>query len=440
MRNRRSVAVLFCALGVVLHAIPAAAQDRVISLEEAQRLALANFETVRGARERIEQARAGRVQAASLSKPSVAASGVLTKNFITGEFNFSGYTIRVLPPYDYNLALAVSQPLFTGFRHQRMREQAEVGVDVAHRAFAITAQDGLLEVTRAYYHVLAARENMEISQRAVEVSREALRSAESLYNAGETVETSVLRARVAVMEARRQLLESENAAELANEQLALLTGVPGGFHVVRPPRPAFSGGPLNDLIDQALDNRSEVKALSLQRRIAELEIARRQGQYLPSITADAVYLQRRASFPSSQLSSVSVNATWLLFNGGRTAAEIASARSELHQIELQQELLRKQTALQVRATYMTVETLNASVDMLTAQVELARRNAESTFRAYRVGEATDLDLLEANATMTRSERQLAVTTFNREIAMYELQRAVGTFAIDVLPAAAGGSQ
>jgi outer membrane protein len=410
----------------------------MVTLGNAQQLAVANYEAVQGARERLQEARYTRRQADALRLPTVAVNSVFTRNFITGEFTFSGQTIRVLPAFDYNLAIAVSQPVFTGLRTGKMRQQAAIGEEAATRMLDVSTDDAVLDATRAYYRVLGAQENVEISARAVAVTGEMLRTAESLYRAGEAVETAVLRARVAATEARREALEAANGLELARQQLALITGIEGDFHVVRPPRPDAARRGLEDLIALALQNRPEIQALAFQRRISELEVEKRHGQYLPTVTADAMYLQRRASFPSSQLSSVSINATWLLFNGGRTAAEVAVARSGLHQIELQLELLRKQTRQQVRAAYMNVDTHAASVDMLTAQVDFARRNAESTARAYRVGEATDLDLLEANATLTRSERQLALTTYALEVGIYELQRAVGSISTAAGAAAAGG--
>ena len=80
------------------------------------------------------------------------------------------------------------------------------------------------------------------------------------------------------------------------------------------------------------------------------------------------------------------------------------------------------------------------MDVLTQQVDVSRRNAAETARAYAVGEATDLDILTANEQVTRSERDLLSATFSYEIAMYELQRAVGTLAPDLVAAAAPGGQ
>ena len=78
--------------------------------------------------------------------------------------------------------------------------------------------------------------------------------------------------------------------------------------------------------------------------------------------------------------------------------------------------------------------------MLTQQVDVARRNADETSRAYKVGEATDLDTLTANDQLARSERDLLDATYSYEVALYELQRAVGTLAPDLVAAAAPGGQ
>jgi outer membrane protein TolC len=119
---------------------------------------------------------------------------------------------------------------------------------------------------------------------------------------------------------------------------------------------------------------------------------------------------------------------------------VAGAKSQLREIELQRDLLRKRVEQQIRSAYLDIETQAASVDMLEMQVEFARKNADSTQQAFRVGEATDLDILASNETLTRSERQLALATYQLELAIYELERAVGTFARDTISAALGGDK
>jgi outer membrane protein len=323
-------------------------------------------------------------------------------------------------------------------RTQRGKRQAALGVDVATKSFDVTAQDTLLDVVQGFYRVLGAQDNVEITKRSLAFSEETLRTSESLYRAGEAVETAVLRARVAQSDAKRQLLEAENTLVLAKQQLMLLTGIAGDYQVARPERPPAFGQSLEELIKMGMDGRRELQAITIQKKIAQLEIEKQKGLYLPSVDAQATYLQRRADFPSRSLSSVSVNATWSIFDGGRTPAQVATARSGLRELVAREDLARKQTELEIRSAYLAMDTFAASVDMLTAQVEFARMNAESTARAFKVGEATDLDMLEANASLTRSERELALTSYSLDVAMYSLQRAIGTFAADLVPATPTG--
>jgi outer membrane protein TolC len=439
LRSARVFAL--AALVLVVSASRGHAQaPKTFTLEEVQRLAAGNYELVNVAREQAKQAEDVRRMAGSARLPTAVFQSVYTHNLISAAFDIGGQHIEVLPANDYNLILSVVQPIFTGLRVEKGYQQAKLGVDLATKSLGITAQDVILDATREYYRVLAARDNVEILRRSLAFAEETLRTSESLYKAGEAVETAVLRARVAVSNAKRELLEAENGLVLARQQLALVGGITGDFDVARPAKPRAAGAPLEDLIKQGLATRGELQAATLQQQIAQLEIEKKKGDWLPTVQAEATYLRRKASFPSPSLSSLAINATWTIFNGGRTGAEVANARSALHAAELSRELLRKQTEQQIRSAYLNVETLSASVDMLTAQVEFARRNADATSKAYKVGEATDLDMLESNAALTQSERQLAMTTYTLDVAMYELQRAVGTFAADLVPAAAGGEQ
>lgn len=426
-------------LTLVLTASPGRAQT-TLTLRDAQELAAKSFETVRLAQADVDQAYLLRKQAFSAILPNVSVNGTYTRNLVPAEFEFGGQRITVLPANDYNFGFSFSQPLYAGFRELRALRQTEANIEAAGVLVALNVQDTVLSVTRSYYQVLAAEENVVISTRGLEVAEATLRTAESLYRAGESVETAVLRARVAVGNAERQRLDAGNTLLLAREALRVFLGIDQPFDLARPPPPEAPAETLDALIGQGLADRPELRALDFQRRIAELEIEKQKGAYLPTVKADGSVTQRRASFPSNRIGSVAINATWNVFNGGRTGAQVAAAEATLRQTELRRALLRKQIENDIRVAFLTIETLRANVGVLTQQVEVARRNAGETARAYAVGEATDLDILTANELVTRSERDLLAATFSYEVAMYELQRAVGTLTPDLVTAAAPGGQ
>jgi outer membrane protein len=436
MLNARSRRVVLLPLFLLLAAPgeSVAQAVRTYTLDEVQRLAVGYYQAVGIARAQTIQARELERQVFAARLPSIMTQGLVTKNIVTGSFTFNDITIDILPAVDYTLSVSAVQPIFTGFRLEKGQRQAELGIDAAVTGLGITVQDTVLAATRAYYAVLAAQDNVEITKRAVAVAEETRRTAESLYRAGEAVETAALRARVAESDAKRELLVAENAVILARQQLTLFIGGPTEFGVTRPPTSRAVDTPAEDLVKEGLAKRPELKALALQRQIANLEIERRQGEWFPTVQLEAVYQKRKATFPSSQLASVAVDAVWPLFDGGRRGAAIGGAKAALRQAQLREDLIRRQTEEQIRAAYIAVQTLKASVDILRTQTEVARRNADETGRAYKVGEATDLDILQSNSALTQSERQLALASYQFEIAICDLQRVVGTFAADLVPA------
>jgi outer membrane protein len=428
-------------LAIVMNTTAAAGRPlQTLTLQEAYRMSIANYQLIGASLEQVEQARQTRREAKSYLLPLISTQVVLTRNLVSAELEFEGVKLKLLPANDYNLALVVSQPIFSGQRILTAKKQAEIGVDVASKSYETTAQDSLLDVTQTYYLVLAIQENIDITRRSVEVTAETLRTAESLFRAGESVETAVLRARVAHTESKRELLEAQNNLEIAKEQLAVLTGIQRDFMVARPEKPERPAASLDELVAMGFQNRTELQGLGLQEEIAKLQIKRQWGQYIPNIRLDGTVIKRRSNFPSDTLGSIAINADWALFDGHRRASQVAGARSQLRQVKLKRDLLVNRVEQQVRTAYINIETQAASVDMLEEQVELARRNAESTQRAFRVGEATDLDILASNETLTRSERQFALATYQLELAIYELERAIGTFARDMISAASGGDK
>ena len=442
MINVRSTrAIVLLALALALWPRAGAAQAvKTYTLDEMQQLAATYYQAVGISRAQVDQAREMERMAFAARLPSITSQGVVTTNVITASLTFNDFKIDIMPRVDYQAVVSVVQPIFTGFRLENGHRQAKLAIEAARTGLAVTVQETVLAATQAYYAVLGLQDNVEISRRAVTLAQQTMRTAESLFRAGETVETSVLRARVAESDARRELLVAENALILARQQLMLLTGVTGDFELMRPEATRPIDTPLEDLIKQGLAARPELQALALQRQIAGLEIDKQRGQWYPTVQAQAVYQRQKATFPSSQLASVAVNAVWPIFEGGRRKAAVANARLQLTEAGLQEELAARQASEQIRRAYLAMQTLDASVQILKSQVEVARRNADETGRAYAVGEATDLDVLQSNNALTQSERQLAQATYQYEVAICDLQRAVGTFAADLVPRAAGGQE
>jgi outer membrane protein TolC len=296
IKVRPTLALILLALALAWPRAGTAQDVKTYTLDEMQRLAAGYYQAVGIARLQADQARQAERMAFGARLPTVVTQAVLTSNVITASLTFNDIKINLLPALDYNMTVSATQPIFTGFRLEKGQKQAQLAIDVARTGVGITVQDTVLAATKTYYAVLGLQDNVEISKRAVALTQQTLRTAESLYRAGEAVETSVLRARVAESDARRELLVAENALVVARHQLMLLSGVTGDFELTRPAATKPIDTPLDDLIAQGLAARPELKALALERQIAGLEIDRQRSQWYPTIEAQGV-LKQKATFP-----------------------------------------------------------------------------------------------------------------------------------------------
>lgn len=64
------------------------------------------------------------------------------------------------------------------------------------------------------------------------------------------------------------------------------------------------------------------------------------------------------------------------------------------------------------------------------QAELAAENYDIVFKQFQVGVATSLDVTDALTSLTSARSDLVNERYNYQIALLNLQKAAGTFALD----------
>ena len=128
-----------------------------------------------------------------------------------------------------------------------------------------------------------------------------------------------------------------------------------------------------------------------------------------------------------------MNLRWPLFDGGNRELDLLEANETLSQTELRVTELEKEIRVEVREALLSVETLHATLETLHKEVALARENYEMTSKQYRVGLSTSLDVNTSLNTLNQVRTQLIDQTYTYQIALLNLDNAVGVFAQDYLP-------
>lgn len=412
----------------------------VVTLEEAYRSAMAESERIGISRESLEQAEREIDRAKSFLYPSITADASYLRrpDARVGRFG----VLRPETEKQFNLTL--DQPLYTGGRASAAYRSAKLGVRGGKLDLSLATEDLLFDVARAYYEALKAQRNVEIEENEVKRLEAHLRDAEKRFRVGEAIKTVVLRAEAELADARARLIRARNDQETTKDQLALLARIEGPFGLSDPPSLTLSEQSQAEWIKTAHTRRSDLERQSTNVEISEEQIDIAKGAFYPSLSLQGRYNRvdqdPESSFLITNDRSAILILSFPIFEGRLRVAELAQARSRHRQQLLQKELLSDQISVEVRRTLLNLNALTSQIDVLNAQVAFARENFSLISRQFSVGLATNIDVLDANATLIGAERQLTNTTYDREVAILQVEKAVGVFLDLIPPKAARGDE
>jgi outer membrane protein len=114
-----------------------------------------------------------------------------------------------------------------------------------------------------------------------------------------------------------------------------------------------------------------------------------------------------------------------IYDGGLTAARVARAKEDLRQVELLEREIRKGIADEVESAAISFRTATAALEAARERSVAAREAYRQVERAYRVGEASSVDLLDSTTEAIDAETTHIIARAQREFQAIALRHAVG---------------
>ncbi|HUF49212.1 MAG TPA: TolC family protein [Longimicrobiales bacterium] len=472
-------------LAVVLGAQPASGQQPVrrdtvqLSLPAALEAALTGSEEVRVAEAQVEQAVAQvRATRASLL-PQISTQLVYTKT-LRSVFQNTGFEIpdslrfepdslasiqerlRYLEQKTPNAAFGalgglfadlpfgrenmwiagaqLSQPLFAGGRISAGVALSELARDAASAALDDARAEIAFQVKEAYYNAALAAEAEAIVGGSVTLAEDHLANVRLQFEAGRASELEVLRAEVELENLRPQLVQARNARQLSLLNLKRLVNVPidAPVSLATQLSPTDAALPAPDQVrfpalpdaEPQLGRRAGVRAARLGVAMREEQAGIARGAFLPSVALTGNF--QRQAFPGGFLPeewrddwNVGFAVSWPLFQGFRRSAELALARAQVRQAELQVEQLLEGVRLSYEQALGELAQARAQIAAATRAAQQAERVYDLTQLRYTEGLATQLDVSSARLVLQQA-RMNEVTAFRDfYVAVARAERALG---------------
>jgi outer membrane protein len=413
------------------------------TLEQVFRKVLSDNETIGRAWAEVAKAEAVHSGAWSQVIPSLTFSGSMTRYDKAQELDFgedeegNPTSFEIIPENDWAYMFNLRQVLYAGGRPRRALKYTDNLRDLSQQGLEQVRQQVMLAVAAGFTEILKAKNDIRLANTDMELATRQRQVAQSLFDAGEAVRVSVLRAQLAMVSAERKLIKAENRLERGRASFTALTAIGGDFTLIKPPTPSPDLSDQEELITQALATRPEIRAVDLEIRNAELMVEIARGEWLPTLFADVNYIRQKAAFPTDQWWSGVLSLSLPIFDGGLALSHKREAEQDQIQAELKRDQLVRYVRSEVIQTRLTTLDLQKVYRVIEEQVALATLTFEDIDKIYAVGEATDLDVLEARRTLIESERMLNDVENDMILAACALELSLGTLGRGITTTAEG---
>ena len=415
------------------------APDGPVTLDEAIAQGLANSQRLAEIQARAEAADfavAGR-HAAEL--PLVAVQGGYVRTNHVDEFAIAlpGRAPQIVYPDipdNYRARLDLQWPIYTGGRTDALERAARAERGAIAKDLDAARADLRLEITRAYYAVVTARESERVLARSLEAIDAHLNDVRARLASGLIPPNDVSSAEA--QSSRQRLLSIEAATQraIAEADLRRLTGNPGatskGDEGIFSQTRGTAG--VDALIADAIKARPERQALEQRAASADLRAAAVDAAKRPQVAVGGGYdyarpnpriFPRRADWQTSWDASISL--TWSLWDGGRRAAEYGEARANVAALKTRVDDFDRQVTFEVRARALELASSQAAIAVADEEIRAAVEAERAIGERYKAGVATSTDVLDAQVARLQAELDRTRAIATARLAEARLERALG---------------
>lgn len=402
----------------------------VVSLEQAQQIAMRNHPRIASAELTAQASGFAVREARSAYYPTVSGNvtGVGTEH---GSVLSAG-AVTTSSIYSRQSSGVVANQLITDFgRTSNLAKSAKLRNESQTENVTNTRAQVLLSVQQAYYRALAAQSVLKVAQATLDLRRVTLRQVTALAQSALRSTVDVSFAQVNESQAELDLFHAENDATASHSELAAAMGYDHDqpFSLSDEPLPGALDPNVDALIQQADRERPDLAALRLNQEALDRYAQAEKDLRNPTISAAAVAgvaPVRDPRLPESY-SAAGININIPVFNGGLFKARREEAESHAAAAAKDVQDLSVQIARDVRVAWLNANDVFRRIDVtsrMVAQANEALRLAQARYDAS-LGSIVELNSAQLNQTAA----QIAAASAKYD---YLTARAALNFTMGVL--------
>src|ERR1700737_321440 len=307
---------------------------------------------------------------------------------------------------------------------------AKAQAEVASRGLGVT-------VVQAYFSVGAAQQKLETARRNSEEGDRFLKITQELEKGGEVAHADVVKAELQSRDRQRQLLEAQLALLNARLNLSILIfpdfndnfEVADDLHAVAPltTREEFQ--------QRAARDNPDLRAALAAVQQSNHDVFGARAGYLPTLVLDYFYGIDAARFAKNTVvdghrfsnlgSSIVGTLNIPVWNWGTTQSKVKQAELRRNQAKRELSMAQRRLLAEIRSIYAEAETSLTELEGLHRSAELAEESLQLVTLRYRKGEATVLEVVDAQTTFATASSAYQDGAVRYRSALANLQTLTG---------------
>jgi|SRR5579871_1928101 len=321
-------------------------------------------------------------------------------------------------------------------RAEATQALAQAKVEIARRGLTVT-------VTKAYYALITAQRKYASAQQALDQARRALTISRDLERGGEVAHSDVVKSQLQEVGQEQAFRDSENTMESARLDLAVLLfpNFDENFSIVDDLDAAPALPPLADAQNMAAKQDPTLRSAMAALRGADLDVTLARQAFLPQIALDPVYgIEANAIALHSAVAAakedgpmpnlgyfITASATLPLWDWGARSSKVKQARLKREQAATELSAAQREAVKNLRDYYGEAQTARDQVTLLRQAADLASESLRLNNLRYQAGEATILELVDAQTSLNQARNAYDDGLVRYRMALANLQTLTGAF-------------
>ncbi len=430
-----SVIAMVCGCNAALaqKPTPASAPAAALSIDLASALRMARDynQQFLAAGLAVNLAREDRIQAKAAFLPTV---NILNQHIYTeGNGTPSGVFVANNGTHEYNEQAVVHEELFSLARRAEYR-RALAAEATARARQDVAARGVVATVVQAYYGLISAQRHVVNAATSLAEARRFLDLTQQQEKGGEVAHADVIKAQLQAQQRERDVAEAQLAVDKARASLAvlLLRDPAQDFTVVDDLGAVAPLTPMMDIQSLAQNRSPDLRAAQALLQQTQYGVAVARGAFYPTLVLDYFYglnsntltahtPEGAKNYGSSAQATLIVPVwTW-----GATQSKVRQAQLQQRQAQVDLQFAQRQLQAALTQFYLEAQTARTLLESLRLSLDLSAESLRLTLLRYQAGEATALEVVDAQTTLVLARNGYDDGLARYRVALASLQTLTG---------------